>query len=662
MADRDRADPRAARRGALGRFTPSDALPKHRRAIALAIVYFLVAVGLTWLEVEVVLGDGSAVVRIVVFVLLVALSVTMLMLGSDSVERGLQDLTGRRKSLAGRVLYWLTTSIVALSAAVILGAMVILILGSIVDPTAPATWEIALDFVIDIVLGALAGLLAMLSILGIGRGLEWMIQGVDTWLRPSDKAERRFPQSDNKPDQRGDHLLRGAAIGAAGLLLSALCASLIAQDQTGSADGHPPDGLGSFLRTAALPALFWLIGTAIVWWWLWARGFQAKRTSRRVRMAPHSAAYTSPHPRVLHGTHASALAICLMAVGTWVTSTTINDRTVAQLRHGHSPAATAVTVTNGQWSSASPYLAEQFEPQFRVTTDERWSPTSVSYYRLNSREITTTPFCAKDGCFELNCSDEPDPRGCPPRGDNDPALYYRYVDATHADIERIVDPNGPWKLIQYWIFYNYDWLSAGAITQWHQADWEQVSILVERTGTTVRPIEVAFSEHCYGARLAAGHVEWSGSHPISYVGVGSHANYPRPVSVPVRELRCSLGGTPPYLGVAGLFFSPAVDGTSLELPVDYLLAIRDHAVHIQSTPTPRLIPMDTTPAVSAFDGNWGRDNNLRLFGIGRIRTSAGPQAPELQPASKKPFKSMLCNSSWLNPGGHLPGWVCRAAG
>ena len=54
--------------------------------------------------------------------------------------------------------------------------------------------------------------------------------------------------------------------------------------------------------------------------------------------------------------------------------------------------------------------------------------------------------------------------------------------------------------------------------------------------------------------------------------------------------------------------------------------------------------------------------NLRMFGIGRIRTSAGPQAPELQPVSKKPFKSMLCNSSWLNPGGQLPGWVCRAAG
>jgi hypothetical protein len=46
------------------------------------------------------------------------------------------------------------------------------------------------------------------------------------------------------------------------------------------------------------------------------------------------------------------------------------------------------------------------------------------------------------------------------------------------------------------IFYNYDSLSAGLITQWHQSDWEQVSILIQRKGSTEYPVEVAFSEHC----------------------------------------------------------------------------------------------------------------------------------------------------------------------
>lgn len=487
-----------------------------------------------------------------------------------------------------------------------------------------------------------------------------MIQGVDKRLRPSDNAERHFTLSGENPTDRRHHLVRGAAIGAAGLLLSAIFTSLFAPDQKGSADAHPPDGLVSFLRAAVLPVVGWLIGAGLAWL-VWEYGFRDKQTGARVRIASRNPKRTQPHPRVLHGTHASALAICLMALGTWWASTTINDRTVSGLWRGHSPRPTRVTVTDGQWSSQSPYLAGQFEPQFRLATHEPWSPTSVTYYRLNSHEVRTTPFCSSNGCLQLNrCSDGSDPKGCPPNGDNDLSLYYRYVDATNADVKGIVDPTGPWKLIQYWIFYNYDSLSAGAITQWHQADWEQVSVLVERTGATVRPVEVAFSEHCYGARLSADRVQWSGSQPISYVGKGSHANYPRPVSVPVRELRCSLGGTPRYLGAAGLFFSPAVDGTSLELPVDYLLGIRDHTAQVPSSPMPRLIALDSTPVVSVFNGSWGPDNNLRLFGHFLVRPSAGPQAPEQQPVSQKPFHSMLCNSGWLNPGGQLPDWICRA--
>jgi hypothetical protein len=37
---------------------------------------------------------------------------------------------------------------------------------------------------------------------------------------------------------------------------------------------------------------------------------------------------------------------------------------------------------------------------------------------------------------------------------------------------------------------------------------------------------VAFSEHCYGAVVPAAKVQWQGTHPVSYVALGSHANYP----------------------------------------------------------------------------------------------------------------------------------------
>ncbi len=347
-----------------------------------------------------------------------------------------------------------------------------------------------------------------------------------------------------------------------------------------------------------------------------------------------------------------------MAIGTGVASGIINATTVDQLSSGRSKQASPVVATSTQWNSNSPYLAGQFEPRFWLTRKEHWSPTSVDYYLQHGRGIVAAPFCNKHGCLQLDqCSDGADPGTCPPRGNDDPALYYRYADSSDPSMRHIVDPSGAWKLIQYWIFYNYDSLSAGAITQWHQSDWEQVSVLVQRSGATVSPVEVDFSEHCYGASVPSDNVRWSGSHPISYVGTGSHANYPRPVSVPVRQLRCSLGGTPHYLGVAGLFFAPAVDGTSLELPVDYLLGIRDHTATGVLAPRPRLIPL-ATPAISRFGGDWGPDNNLTAFGIGRIRTSGGPPAPQTQSVSKTPRSSMLCNAAWLSPGGHLPGWIC----
>jgi hypothetical protein len=75
-------------------------------------------------------------------------------------------------------------------------------------------------------------------------------------------------------------------------------------------------------------------------------------------------------------------------------------------------------------------------------------------------------------------------------------------------------------VIEYWLFDNYDSLDVGLVAQWHQADWEQVSVLVEQRGGTVWPVEVAFSEHCYGAVVPAAKVQWQGTHPVSYVALG----------------------------------------------------------------------------------------------------------------------------------------------
>ncbi len=80
-----------------------------------------------------VVASGSAPVRAVLFLVLAGLSVTSLMLGSSSLERGLQGMRGGRKPLVVRALYWFTTSLVALSTAVVIGA-VLTLLWSSVDP------------------------------------------------------------------------------------------------------------------------------------------------------------------------------------------------------------------------------------------------------------------------------------------------------------------------------------------------------------------------------------------------------------------------------------------------------------------------------------------------------------------------------------------------
>jgi len=189
-------------------------------------------------------------------------------------------------------------------------------------------------------------------------------------------------------------------------------------------------------------------------------------------------------------------------------------------------------------------------------------------------------------------------------------------------------------------------------------------VLLRRTDNIVRPVEVAFSEHCYGARLPAERVRWEGTHPVSYVGKGSHANYPRPVSVPVRELRCSLGLTPRYFGVAGLFFAPGFDGTSLELPLAYTIGLRDRAERARPVAPLPLLALAATPAVNGFKGAWGRDNDLTFLELGPLATGAGPPAPQVQGPWKRPFPAMFCSHGWLSTTPHEhsdTSWVCPPA-
>lgn len=629
--------------------TPSEQAPT--RALAFGVIWLVAAAisagGSVWVAINL---TSSAALRIIIALLLVAFSTAALMLASDSVERW---LAGEDKGWA-RWLEWLATSVVALAVVVIVGAPV-----TSVAPDRPGAWNVVIDFVIDAVLGAVGGALAVLLIFGATAALGEAIWWVQSRLGVQNRAERwqRLPH----PGRRLVHdLIRGVLLGAAGLLLSALCTAVITTvtaNPTGAVD-TPVRHETSVLLTVFLPVLFWLVGTGAVWLLL------ARRRDGELK----------PRGRVRHGTHASALSVFLLILAAWIAAAGVESHARDELSSGAAGAVPTVSLTTQQANSSSPYLAQQFEPQLRLTTGEHWDPTSVTWYvKQNPRPNTDAPFCNAHGagqppagCYQIPSCDEADPGQCAPSGSNDPALYYRYVDANNAGSRHPPRDagGGAWILIQYWIFYNYDSLQTWPVTQWHQSDWEQVSVLVARHGSVVRPVEVAFSEHCYGALVPAERVRWiNGSHPVVYVGRGSHANYPRPVSLPVRQLRCSLGVTPRYLGVAGLFFSPAVDGSRVEIPLTYLIGLRDDADGTRPVPTPRLVWLDTAHDIRSFRGYWGLDNNLSPLQTFRQRVSAGPQAPQLQGAWAAPFPNMLCNNRWLSTRS-IPrsetAWICSS--
>ena len=108
------------------------------------------------------------------------------------------------------------------------------------------------------------------------------------------------------------------------------------------------------------------------------------------------------------------------------------------------------------------------------------------------------------------------------------------------------DPSLPYPaldvVIQYWLYSLVDdWRStprsvhvplAGtvglpAIHQHHEGDWEAVTVGLSAD----RPLFVDWSEHCAGEwRPFAEATLVGGTHPVSWVALGSHANLPAPVT------------------------------------------------------------------------------------------------------------------------------------
>ena len=589
------------------------------------------------------------------------LGIAALILFSYALE---QSLPGGRRRWVGEVLHWLSASFVALALVVVLGAFVPSLLSLSVSPS----------FIAALGCDALIGLLAGLLTLGLTAFSGWaggkLSDGALMRWSTEEQPERLRLSRD---DWSWRDAIRMVVFPIAGVLLSAgftqAFAAVPSRTAAPAADTAPK--LPSVGTSIVLPLTVWFLVTGLVWLAFdWVRDRDKIRqihtqTAQAERQARHS------HLRRRRATHATALAIGLAIVIGWSSAWVLDDVIQRSLStHG---TVTRVSIRSVPAARQGAYLAQRFVPQFELAPRERWQPTTVDWYVAHSRPTNSQTFCGpgseeKGGCRELcaittgakcdSLCDDPDPKACAAPGDSPHAVYYRSLDAANAPNVHPAKSGHDWAVIEYWIFYNYDSLSAGPlITQWHQSDWEQVSVLTERKGSTVYPVEVGFSEHCYGAAVPATEVSWNGSHPVSFVGLGSHANYPTQNDLPIRQLQCLTRQTPRYLGVAGLFFNPQVAGWSLELPIAYLIGLRD-STGTRTVADVQPISQQATPSIWSFHGFWGVDNNLQIL-AGRVPTGAGPQSPQDQNPSLNPFHNMFCSSKWikLSPT-PATAWVC----
>ncbi len=179
--------------------------------------------------------------------------------------------------------------------------------------------------------------------------------------------------------------------------------------------------------------------------------------------------------------------------------------------------------------------------------------------------------------------------------------------------------------LQYWIWYAWDVYSPtvppGELWQVHEGDWEAVSVVVDTTG---RPLAVGYSEHGEGVRRDWARAPKQGMHPLAYVALGSHANYPTP-------------GVQPFdpRVVDALFVS--VIRQNGQAPVDH--TGRGRIVR------PRLVSVTvTTPMWMAFAGGWGEDGYLRVpGGQPQSYSATGPKGPAFHEQWRRPVAEVM---SW----------------
>jgi hypothetical protein len=188
-------------------------------------------------------------------------------------------------------------------------------------------------------------------------------------------------------------------------------------------------------------------------------------------------------------------------------------------------------------------------------------------------------------------------------------------------------------VLQYWFFYAMnDWRSTFGGVNDHEADWEQVTIfLPDPPDPAVRPAWIAVSSHDEAGddlrrRPDDPDLEWRDTHPVVFVGAGSHSGAYLPgdylVTVEPPVLRRLLG---PLRRVSRLLlpWTRTQTGTGFGIPfIDYHRGDGAGVGPGEAKTWHPVLVDDETPWLRDFRGLWGLETGDPFGGE---RAPAGPR-------------------------------------
>ena len=262
---------------------------------------------------------------------------------------------------------------------------------------------------------------------------------------------------------------------------------------------------------------------------------------------------------------------------------------------------------------------------------EQVRPTSVDGFLADSdlQRRTASGWERADGPLPAGGADQRlDQRAC--RAIDGPAATSCYVasEAAHRAGPVVYGAalrRGGRIELQYWVWYPWDAYSPtvppGELWQVHEGDWESVAVIVDLLG---RPLAVGYSQHGKGVRRDWATAPKRTTHPLAYVALGSHANYP---TAGTQRLDPRV--------VDPLFVS--VIRQNGQAPVDH--TGRGRVVH------PSLVRVTaTSPSWMAFAGGFGEESYLHVSG-GQPQpySGTGPKGPAFHAQWRRPVAEVM---SW----------------